>query len=149
MSVKEAIAKAQSKYQESLKKQREKRTHKPATPTGIIQFFNDLYLKNEMGYVPTLKKQDKHKVTGFVKLLKNNGYEDREIYEFIERVFDAWSRLTAIDMHTDNRKKYILDTRPNLIDLIHCKTQIFQELNEKEDDTPQTDDLLELWRSGR
>lgn len=148
MNVSEAMKKARSKHQESLKAQREKRLSRPASVTGIIQFFNDLYVRQEMGAMPPMKKEDKNKINGFIKFFKNNGYTDKEIYQFVENVFDFWSRLRNLDIYTDNRKKYILDTRPNLIDMIHCKTQIFQELNVKEEPIDDDNvDLLELWRN--
>lgn len=147
MGVSEAIQKAQDKYKASLKVQQEKRKTRPATTAGILQFVNDLYSKYDMGAVPPINKNDKHKITGFIKFLKNNGFEDKEVYEFIESAFSEWGRLCQLEIYTENRKRYTLDTRPNIIDVIHCKTQIFQELKTTEAPEDENMDLLELWRS--
>jgi hypothetical protein len=93
--------------------------------------------------MPPMTKENRRKINGFIKFLKNNGFNDKDIYLFIDKCVENWYMLQNIDMYTDKRKKYKLDTRPNLVDIIHCKTQIFNELNQEELD--EEIDLLDAW----
>lgn len=92
--------------------------------------------------MPPMTKENRLKINGLIKFFKNNGLDDKDIYNFIDKCVENWYLLQNIDMYTDNRKKYKLDTRPNLVDIIHCKTQIYSELAmEREEEM----NLLDAW----
>lgn len=88
MKLRDALQKSEEKHSEAKNKQFEKRTNRPVTTTGLIQFFQDLYHIHGLGQPPLLKKDTRNKISGLIKLLKNNDFEDHEIWEFIRQVFD-------------------------------------------------------------
>lgn len=142
MDVQEALAKAKKTTEMSKQRYFEKRFNRPVTTTGLIQYLTEQLKANNFGPMPPMTKENRLKINGFIKFLKNNGMEDKDVYFFIDKCVENWYILQNIDMYTDKRKKYKLDTRPNLVDIIHCKTQIFNELNqEKEEEI----DLLDAW----
>lgn len=141
----DAVKKAQDIHRQSKEAQAEKRKNRPVTTNGFIQYFYDLYEKHDYGVQPPLKKDTRNKVSGLVRLLKNNGYEDKDIYNFLEKVFDRWPSLQEVK--TNNRKEYILDTKPNLMDIINCRDDILSEL-EVQQEPKEEKSLLEMWREG-
>lgn len=152
MKLNDALKKSEEKHSEAKNKQFEKRTRRPVTTSGLIQFFQDLYHTHGLGQPPLLKKDTRNKVSGLIKLLKNNDFEDHEIWEFIRQVFENWDYFKQQDFYTDNRKKYILATRPDLADITHCKSQFIQELSKEEEQElecnfNEEEDMLEIWRN--
>lgn len=143
MDVKKALEQAKKRNKEAKRLNFAKQMNRKASVSGIIQFFRNTLTANNLGTMAPINKENSHKINGFIKFLRNNGFEDKEIYDFLEKCIKEWQHLTGIQMYTDNRKKYTLDTRPNIVDIIHCKTQIFNELNEDEED--EDIDLLEAW----
>lgn len=142
MNLQDALEKAKKTTEESRAKYKKKQLHRPVTVTGLIGYLAEQLRIHDFGPMPPMTKENRLKINGFIKFLKNNGFEDKDIYIFIDKCVENWYILQNIDMYTDKRKKYKLDTRPNLVDIIHCKTQIFQELNqEKEEEI----DLLDAW----
>ena len=146
MKLSEALSQGQQKYQEAKKREMAKRKLRPVTTSGLIQFFADLYHKHDLGKPPNLSKQDRGKISGLIKLLKNNGYESQDIYEFIESVFENWNLYKQKEFLTLNKKKYRLSNWPDLIDIVNCREQFIRELHsECQDDVDEDVDLLKLW----
>lgn len=143
--IEDAIKKAKNNYQESKEKEMQKRTTRPVTTGGFLQYFHDLYSKYNYGTPPLIKKQTKNKLSGTLRLLKNNYYDDQDIYKFLDDVFKEWDNLARVITKTDNRKSYIMDDRPNLEDIVNTKNQILRELGKEKEDQPQKS-LLEMWR---
>jgi len=123
-----------------------KQLARPVSVSGLLHFMNEQLRVNNYGPLAPITKKNKHKITGFIKFLRNNSFSDKEIYEFIKECIEKWNDLASIDIYTDNRKKYTLDSVPNIVDIIHCKSQIFNEFNKEQDDIPDEDlDVWELW----
>jgi hypothetical protein len=142
MNLQDAIEKAKKTTKEARAKYRQKQINRPVTVTGVIGYLTEQLRTNNFGPMPPMTKENRLKINGFIKFLKNNGFNDKDIYLFIDKCVENWYMLQNIDMYTDKRKKYKLDTRPNLVDIIHCKTQIFNELNQEKDEEI---DLLDAW----
>ncbi len=142
MDLQNALEKAKKVTEESRAKYRAKIINRPVTVTGLIQYLTEQLMTNNFGTMALMAKENRLKINGFIKFLKNNGMEDKDIYLFIDKCVENWYILQNIDMYTDKRKKYKLDTRPNLVDIIYCKTQIFNELNQEKDEEI---DLLDAW----
>ena len=142
MDLQNALEKAKKVTEESRAKYRAKIITRPVTVTGLIQYLTEQLKANNFGPMAPMTKENRLKINGFIKFLKNNGMEDKDIYLFIDKCVENWYILQNIDMYTDKRKKYKLDTRPNLVDIIYCKTQIFNELNQEKDEEI---DLLDAW----
>jgi len=144
----DALKKSEQKHEEAKEKQFQKRTRRPVTTSGLIQYFSDLYYFYGIYQPPLLTKDTRNKVNGFIKLLKNNGYEDHEIWDFIKQVFENWDYFKQQDFYTDNRKKYILAIRPDLKDIIVCKGQFIQELSKEEElecNSNEEKDMYQMW----
>lgn len=142
MNLQEALEKAQKKTEEARKKYRKKQLNRPVTVTGLLQYFTEQLRINDFGPMPPMTVKNRQSINGLIKFLRKNGMDDKEIYLFVDKCFEDWYILRNIDMHTDKRKKYNLDTRPNLVDIVHCKTQIFNEINQEENEEI---DLLDAW----
>jgi len=142
MDLQQALEKAKQTTEEARAKYRAKIINRPVTINGLIQYLTDQLKTNNFGTMQPMTKENRLKINGFIKFLKNNGLDDRDIYLFIDKCVENWYILQNIDIYTDKRKKYKLDTRPNMLDIIYCKTQIFNELNQEKDEEI---DLLDAW----
>lgn len=152
MNLNDALRKGQEKHSEAKLKQFEKRTKRPVTTSGLIQFFQDLYYQYDLGQPPLINNDTRNKTSGLIRLLRNNDFEDREIWSFIRQVFENWDYFKQQNFYTDNQKKYILAIHPDLKDIINCKGQFLQELAKKKDELEcnsdeQNEDLLDIWNS--
>jgi hypothetical protein len=141
----DALKRAQEIHRQSRQEQAEKRKSRPVTTNGFIQYFYDLYEKHDYGTPLPLKKDTRNKVSGFVRLLKNNGYEDKDIYGFLEQVFEKWPQFKQKRLLTNNKKTYILSDTPDLQDMIVCRDSILRELQVQKE-PQQKKSLLEQWR---
>lgn len=143
LSVLDAVNKGKATNLAAKEKYLAKQFSRPISVTGLLQFMNEQVRLNGYGPMAPITKKNKHKLTGFIKFLRNNSFTDKEIYEFVKECIERWDDLMSIEIHTDNRKKYTLDSVPNIIDIVHCKSQIFNELNKKQDDIP--DEEFNIW----
>ncbi len=146
MNIEQALQQAKEKNVNAKLKYLEKQTCRPVSVSGILQYLQEQLILNNYGDLAPITKETRNKIHGFIKFLKNNGLEDREIYEFLTKCVENWDFLLTLKVFTDNRKKYNLDTRPNILDIINCKTQLFQELNNKIEEIEDDDiDFLAEW----
>jgi hypothetical protein len=146
MNIEQALKQAKEKNVSAKLKFLAGQPNRPVSVNGILQHLKDQIILNNYGDLAPITKDTRNKIHGFIKFLKNNGLEDKEIYEFLTKCVENWDFLQNIKIHTDNRKKYNLDTRPNILDIINCKTQLFQELNNKIEESNEEDiDFLAEW----
>ena len=137
----DAINRAKNTYQKAKAEEHEKRKQRPVTKNGFIQYFYELYDKHDYGKPPPITKDTINKVSGLIRVLKNNSYEAKDFYELLDKLFEKWYTLKNKDIKTNNKKQYILDDKPNLMDLINCRDQIIAYLEEKHEEKT----LFELW----
>jgi|SRR6056297_578125 len=147
MDLNKIIEQSKKKSEQAKINNARKRDNRPISVSGILQFMAEELQKNNYCDITPTTKDTRNKIHGFIRFLKNNGLEDKEIYAFLAKCIENWAFLSNIKMHTDNRKKYNLDTVPNILDIINCKNQIFNEINIKKEDVENDDDidLLEEW----
>lgn len=146
MNLSEAVQKGKQTNQTAKQRYLAKQLHRPVSITGILQFFSEQLSLNNYGPMAPINKKNKGMINGFIKFLRNNGFTDQEIYEFVQKCVENWPDISKEQFFTDNRKKYTLDTVPNLIDIIICKTQMFREINnEKEEIDDDNFDIWEEW----
>lgn len=143
MNLSEAVQKGKQTNQTAKQRYLAKIYNRPVSITGILQFFNEQLSINNYGPMAPIAKKNQHKLNGFIKMLRNNGFSDQEIYEFVQKCVENWAVLSKKQFFTDNRKHYNLDAVPNLIDIIHCKTQFFNEINKEEEEID--DDNFDIW----
>jgi hypothetical protein len=145
MDVARAIELAKKRTAEAKRSNVAKIRHRPVTATGIVQFMKEK--SQEKGYYgdEIISKDNVKKIYGFIKLLQNNDYDGPKIYEFLEKCVENWQNLQNIVVLTDNKKKYILDTKPNIIDIIHCKTAILRHFQEESADPDEEFDMEAAW----
>ena len=139
MDIKKALEQAKQKTAASKARYLAKITSRPATPTGILQFMAENDCR------PLINKKDKFKINGLIKFFRNNSLEDKEIYDFIKNCIGNWNSLQNIKIFTDNHKKYNLDSKPNIVDIIHCKAQLYGHFQEEIEEDEEEIDLLEAW----
>ena len=141
----DAINRAKNTYQQAKAQEQEKRKQRPITKSGFIQYFYELYEKHDYGTPPPITKDTINKVSGLIRVLKSNGYESKDFYELLDKLFEKWYELKSRDIKTNNKKQYILDDKPNLMDLINCRNQILQVLEEGTKEGTEEKTLFELW----
>jgi len=146
----DAINKGKETYEKAREVESIKKKTRPITKNTLINYFYDLYRVYEYGSPPIITKDTLNKVGGLVKVLKNNGYEDKDFYDTFDKIFDKWDYLKNLEIKTNNRKKYILDYKPNLMDIINCRNEILDNLESAKQIEPvQEDDdgesLFEMW----
>ena len=144
MSVMDAVNKGKETNKAAKKTYLQKRLSRPLTSNGLLQFMGEQVRANGYGPMAPITKNNKYKIAGFIKFLRNNSFDDKEIYEFVQTCIEKWNDLLSIDIHTDNRKKYSLDTVPNIVDIIHCKMQIFNEINKEPAEVEEVD-IFTAW----
>ena len=142
MNLSEAIQKGKKTHQTAKQIYLAKMFNRPVSITGILQFFSEQLSLNNYGPMAPINKKNKGMIQGFIKFLRNNGFTDREIYEFVQKCVENWAELAEKQFLTDNRKKYNLDTVPNLVDIVICKTQFFNEINTEKE---EIDDDFDIW----
>lgn len=138
MNTDDAVAKGLQKHKKAWANEKQKYRNRPATVTGICVVFADESLKRGHGAMALLSKQTHNICKGFIKLCKNNGLEDAEIYSVIERVVENWDNLKRCKMTTKNGKPFVLSDRPSLRDFLFCRDAILANLDRfYVQDTPQ------------
>jgi len=146
MNVADAINKGQQIHKTARQVYMEKQLSRPVSVTGILQFMQEQMTINGYGPMAPINKANTKKIFGFIKFLKNAGYTDPEIYGFVKDCVENWATISQIKIFTDGRKSYTLDVVPNIVDIIICKTQIFNEINKKEAGIDLDEESLwELW----
>ena len=143
----DAISRARNVSNEAKKARQEKRKQTPLTLNNFIHYFYDLHEHYDYGTPLPQKKEVRNKLNGTLKLLKNNGMEDNDIREFIKNVVEQWPRLKKKDALTNNRKRYILADKPNLLDIVNCRDWLMTELEVQPEET-EGKSLLDMWREG-
>jgi len=124
----------------SSKKDKEKQRNRPISVSGLCRFFNHQFQQAGYGAITPLTKETKVKINGFIKVLKNNGYSDQNIYELIEKYIAAFEKIKSEDMYTANNKKYVLAGRPSLRDLIICRDCIINKVYDEPVEQAETGD---------
>jgi len=149
-SLNEAIFNAKTVYLKSRETEKEKRKCRPITKKGFVQYFNELFDVYDYGRPPIVKKDTIYKVSGLLKILRNNSFSDRDIYEMLDKIFKKWYELKDNNIVTLNRKNYVLDSKPNLIDIIVCRDSILDYIYSEQENIDETEgkSLLELWDEG-
>ena len=142
MGVADAVTKGKQTNQTARERYLAKMFNRPVTITGILQFFSEQLSLNNYGPMAPINKKNKGMIQGFIKFLRNNGFTDLEIYEFVQKCVENWAELAEKQFLTDNRKKYNLDTVPNLVDIVICKTQFYNEINTEKE---EIDDDFDIW----
>lgn len=146
MNVADAVNKGKDTHKTARQVYLEKQLLRPVSVTGILQFMQEQMTINGYGPMAPINKANTKKIFGFIKFLKNADYTDPEIYGFVKDCVENWANISQLKIFTDGRKSYTLDVVPNLVDIIICKTQIFNEINKKEvEDNAEEESLWDLW----
>lgn len=138
MDLTEAINKSRVVYAEAQEKQNKKQITKRATHYGIVRTFNYYYTWNDWGNHPILTKQESNMIHGFIKVLKNNHYEDADIYQIVIDFIEKYDDIKDAK-YISHGKPYQLGMRPNLKDFLLCRNQIIEELSKVEKRKSQND----------
>ena len=120
MSLKNRLERARRKALEFQKQKAEKMFEKNITPYKLLIYFNNLVIQNYNSY-PVHSKKTKQMVSGLIKFLKNNGFSDKQIYDWIKEIVENWDKYSNKTCTTDKGKEYKINIYPNLDDIIYCK----------------------------
>jgi len=123
MSVINALKYAKTKSNQAHRAKKNK--YRQLTPRNLIYYFNNLCETPR-----PVTKDTFNKLNGFIKLLRNNDWTDEQIYEFIKESVENWPKGEKA-ITNKNRKEYILDTQPNLQDIIICSNWFMDEEEEQ------------------
>jgi len=120
MSLKNRLERARRKALEFQKQKTEKMFEKNITPYKLLIYFNNLVIQNYNSYSVHSKKT-KQMVSGLIKFLKNNGFSDKQIYDWIKEIVENWDKYSNKTCTTDKGKEYKINIYPSLDDIIYCK----------------------------
>lgn len=134
--LKDKIKAAKNKAKEYQKSKIKKLPKRKASSFNILLFFNHLVAQT-YDMVACHSKDTRKKVGGLIKFLKNNGFTDEEIYDWIRDIVENWERYALKKTTTDRGHEYTINNYPNLKDIIYCKTFFLNadiELNNQGDE---------------
>ncbi len=149
-NLEDAMKRAKEINNKSREAEKAKRIQRPLTKKGFIQYFHDLFEVYNYNKPPIIKKDTVNKVSGLIRILKHNGYTDKDIYLMLDKIFERWYRLKNTEAYTNNRKPYTLDSKPNLMDIIICRDFILNKIEEKPKkiETEDSRSLIDIWQDG-
>lgn len=128
LKVSDSIRAAKERHKRSSELRKERQINRPVSVSGLCRFFNHQFEKAGFGAPPLLTKDTTNKLNGFLKVLKNNDYSDRDIYGLVKNYINAFERIKSEEFFTANNKKYVLGGRPTLKDLIICRDCIINKV---------------------
>lgn len=133
--LKDKINKAKKKAQKNITNKLAKIHERRATPTNVVLYFNHA-VTQIYGYMPTISKETNKKLSGLIKYLKNNGFTDTDIFNWLKEIIENWNEYALKKTTTDRGKEYFINNYPNLNDIIYCK-KFFLHYNKEDDNEPK------------
>jgi len=129
LQLKDAIESAKKRHRQTVLKKNNAQHTKVATPTGLCRFFNFKFESYGYGAPPLITKKESNMVSGFIRLLKNNHYSDKRVYKFVGDYLEHFPKIKLKDVYTDKGKKYTMGARPNIKDLLYCKSDLLNKIS--------------------
>ena len=102
-----------------------------ASASGIFLVFKDKMAELGFGQHGMLTKKEFNMLSGFIKVSKNNGLDDADIYSLVEKVVDSWQSLRSKVLQTKKGIKWVLPDRPSIRDFLVCRDAILNEIADK------------------
>lgn len=128
MKLNQAIEKAKERHKSSVLKNNQRQYDRLITVQGLCRFFNFQFERKDYGVPPVITKKESNMVSGFIRVLKNNNYSDKDIYDIIDKYLMIFETLKGQGMVTTNGKKHTIGARPNLKDLLYCRDDIINKI---------------------
>jgi hypothetical protein len=102
----------------------------PASPAKLIRLFNNEFTSAGYGEPLPLAKKTRGMMNGFIKLGRNNGWEDEYFYSIIREIVAHWRDLQGKEITTLNNKRVVLGDRPSLLEFLICRDYILSAMEE-------------------
>jgi hypothetical protein len=141
LKLEDAIELGRKRHSTGVLKNNKAQINRPVTVPGLCRFFNFKFEHYDYGVPPALLKNDTKKLSGFIKVLRNNNYADANIYELIEKYISSFEYIKRQELYTSKGKKYEAGVRPNIRDLIYCRDAIINLISQTDtqDDNKKVD----------
>lgn len=129
-TLQEAIARAKEKSDRGRSRQLNIFYNNPSSPNKLLRVFNKKFVECDFGNPPPVTKQVMGMLSGYIKLCRNNGWEEKSIYTTIESVVENWRFLRTQQITTmKNNKLAALGDRPSLLEFLICRDSMLSAIH--------------------
>lgn len=119
--IEDIIKKSGERHDQYRQEQRERIIKKPISAYQVIQYWIALFSPKKP---PLLKQDERNKLSGLLKLMKNNNCSDEEIYGFFKWTYENWGKLRKKNDFLGPKKKNELLSSPNIKQIIKFKDKL-------------------------
>ena len=144
--LKNTIKKSKQKSQTALINRESKIKSRKASTFNILFFFTKT-VYDYWDIKVTYSKEEKNRVNSLIKYLKNNGFSDVEVFEWLEDIVKNWDKYANKKTATDKGKEYMIHNYPNLGDIIYCKKFFLTPPEKVKEDKSKEMNVFDLWDS--
>lgn len=127
-SVTEAPKKGEVRYAEAYKRRAAKSNLGTASASKVVAYFSHRFDLLDCGSAPATTEDTVNKLSGVIKMYRENGKEESWIFEVIDQVLEKWDDLSKRKTTTLKGKMWGLGPRPNLRDFVFCHESIVASL---------------------
>lgn len=101
----------------------------PASPNKLKRLFYNEFRSNGYGEPNPLSKKVENMLLGFIKLGRNNGWEEKVFYDLIIDLVRFWGEIKRKDHYSLNGKKVMLGDRPSLMEFMIARDSILNAID--------------------
>jgi len=141
LSIKEALQRGRARAKEGRSRREAKFSSAPASPNKLIRLFNSKFQENDYGSPLPLAQKTRGMLNGFIRLGRNNGWEEKKFYGVITDVVENWETLKRKEIRTLNGKKVLLSDRPSLLEFLIARDSILSKLYEIKNEELKEDEV--------
>ena len=140
-SIKAAIQRGMLKAQEGRSRRVSKFFSAPASPDKLIRLFRTESISHGFGEPVPIAKKTRGMLSGFIKLGRNNGWEEKQLYDTIKTIVANWGELRKKELTSLNGKRIVLSDRPSLLEFLIGRDSILSALHEIKNREPEKSEM--------
>jgi len=95
----------------------------PASSSKLKRLFYNECRSNGFG-TPLLSKKAENMLSGFIRLGRNNGWEEKKFYDTIIDLVKYWKEIKHKDHYSLNGKRVLLGDRPSLMEFLIARDSV-------------------------
>jgi hypothetical protein len=121
MKLEDAITRAKERSMQGRERRKHNFYNSPAFPDKLIRLFGTHFRECGYGEPPPTTQKIKGMLSGFIKVCRSNGWQEKRIYKTVELLVKNWPEVKRYEHHTLNNKKAQLGDRPSLLEFLICR----------------------------
>lgn len=131
-SIKDAINRGKQLSNKGREKMAKRMLSSPASPDKLIRLFHSQCNSHEYGSPLPIAQKTRGMLNGFIKLGRNNGWEEKRFYDTIISIVENWQALKTKELTSLNGKRILLGDRPSLLEFLIGRDSILSAIHEIE-----------------